>query len=131
MGANSKVALSVSCCKTTARAGEKRRGLVSFLLSRCPVQSAKEGGNGLGYGVPDRGAAALLRGAARVHARRIGSPQGDPEAVEQRIQMFAALAGEKGRVWVLRDKRLAEEGFAYLSEKGKRHLKHIDELTPF
>ena len=54
----------------------------------------------------------------------------DPEAVEQRVQMFAALAGETGRARVLRDKRLAEEGFVYLSEKGKRRLKRVDELTP-
>jgi hypothetical protein len=55
----------------------------------------------------------------------------DQEAVEQRVQMFATLAGETGRARVLRDKRLAEEGFVYLSEKGKQRLKHIDELTPF
>lgn len=54
----------------------------------------------------------------------------DPEAAEQRARMFAALAGEAGRARVLRDKRLAEEGFVYLSEKGKRRLKHIDELSP-
>jgi hypothetical protein len=54
----------------------------------------------------------------------------DPAAVEQRVQMFAALAGETGRARVLRDKRLAEEGFVYLSEKGKRRLKHVVELTP-
>ena len=35
----------------------------------------------------------------------------DPEAVEQRTRMFAALAGEAGRAWVLRDQRFAEEGF--------------------
>ena len=54
----------------------------------------------------------------------------DPEAVEQRARMFVSLAGEAGRVWALRDKRFAEEGFVYLSEKGKKCLKHIDELTP-
>ncbi len=53
----------------------------------------------------------------------------DPEAVEQRVQMFAALAGEEGRAKVLRDKHLAEEGFVYLSEEGNRYLKHIDALT--
>lgn len=53
----------------------------------------------------------------------------DPEAVEQRARMFAALAGEVGRASVLRDQRLAEEGFVYLSEEGKQRLKHIDELT--
>ncbi|CAA9443995.1 MAG: hypothetical protein AVDCRST_MAG37-1636 [uncultured Rubrobacteraceae bacterium] len=54
----------------------------------------------------------------------------DPEGVEQRIRMFASLAGEAGRDQVLRDKRLAEEGFVYLFEKGERRLSHIDELTP-
>jgi hypothetical protein len=53
----------------------------------------------------------------------------DPEAVEQRIRMFAALAGEAGRAWVLRDQRFAEEGFVYLSEEGKQRIKHIDELS--
>ena len=53
----------------------------------------------------------------------------DPEGVEQRISMFASLAGEAGRDQVLKDKRLAEEGFVYLSEKGERRLRHIDELT--
>jgi len=53
----------------------------------------------------------------------------DPEGVEQRIRMFASLAGEAGRDQVLKDKRLAEEGFVYLSEKGERRLRHIDELT--
>ena len=54
----------------------------------------------------------------------------DPEGVAQRIRMFASLAGEAGRDQVLRDKRFAEEGIVYLSEKGERRLKHIDELTP-
>jgi hypothetical protein len=53
----------------------------------------------------------------------------DPEGVEQRIRMFASLAGEAGRDQVLKDKRLAEEGFVSLSEKGERRLRHIDELT--
>ena len=53
----------------------------------------------------------------------------DQEAVEQRTRMFAALAGEAGRVRVLRDQRLAEEGFVYLSKEGAQHLKHVDELT--
>ncbi len=53
----------------------------------------------------------------------------DPEAAEQRARMFASLAGKAGKDRVLRDKRFAEEGFVYLFEKGKRHLKHIDELT--
>lgn len=53
----------------------------------------------------------------------------DPQAVEQRLQIFAALAGEAGRERVLRDKRFAEEGFIYLSEEGKQGLKHIDELS--
>ena len=53
----------------------------------------------------------------------------DPEGVEQRIRMFASLAGEAGRDQVLKDKRLAEEGFVYLTEKGERRLRHIDELT--
>ena len=53
----------------------------------------------------------------------------DPEAVEQRARMFDALAGEVGRSRVLRDQRLAEEGFVYLSEGGEQRLKHIDELT--
>ena len=53
----------------------------------------------------------------------------DPEGVEQRISMFASLAGEAGRDQVLKDKRLAEEGFVYLSKKGERRLRHIDELT--
>jgi hypothetical protein len=43
--------------------------------------------------------------------------------------MFASLAGEAGRDQVLKDKRLAEEGFVYLSKKGERRLRHIDELT--
>ena len=53
----------------------------------------------------------------------------DPEGAEQRIRMFASLAGEAGRDQVLKDKRLAEEGFVYLSKKGERRLRHIDELT--
>ena len=53
----------------------------------------------------------------------------DLEAVVQRVQMFTSLAGEEGKARVLEDKRLAEEGFVYLSEKGKRYLKHVDELT--
>ncbi len=53
----------------------------------------------------------------------------DPEGVKQRIRMFVSLAGEAGRDQVLKDKRLAEEGFVYLSEKGERRLRHIDELT--
>jgi len=53
----------------------------------------------------------------------------DPEAVEQRARMFAALAGEVGRAQVLRDQRLAEGGFVYLYKEGKQRLKHIDELT--
>lgn len=53
----------------------------------------------------------------------------DPEGVEQRIRMFVSLAGEAGRDQVLKDKRLAEESFVYLSEKGERRLRHIDELT--
>ena len=53
----------------------------------------------------------------------------DPEAVDQRARMFDALAGEAGRARVLRDQRLAEEGFVYLSEGGEQRLKHIDELT--
>ena len=43
--------------------------------------------------------------------------------------MFDALAGEAGRARVLRDQRLAEEGFVYLSEGGEQRLKHIDEVT--
>ncbi len=54
----------------------------------------------------------------------------DQEAVEQRARMFASLAGEAGRGWALRDKRFAQEGLVYLSEKdNKQRLKHIDELT--
>lgn len=53
----------------------------------------------------------------------------DQEAVEQRARMFAALAGEVGKARVLRDQRLAEEGFVYLSKEGEQRLKHIDELT--
>jgi hypothetical protein len=53
----------------------------------------------------------------------------DPEAVEQRVRMFDALAGEAGRTQALRDQRLAEEGFVYLSEEGKQRLKNIGELT--
>ena len=53
----------------------------------------------------------------------------DPEAVEQRARMFDALAGEAGRARVLRDQRLAEQGFVYLSEEGEQRLKHIGELT--
>jgi hypothetical protein len=53
----------------------------------------------------------------------------DPEAVEQRVRMFTTLAGEVGRAQVLRDQRLAEGGFVYLSKEGKQRLKHIDELT--
>lgn len=54
----------------------------------------------------------------------------DPEAVEQRVKMFAHLAGEAGRNWVLKDKCLAEQGLIYLAKRGKKYLKHIDELTP-
>ena len=53
----------------------------------------------------------------------------DQEAVEQRARMFAALAGEAGKARVLRDQRLAEEGFVYLSKESEQRLKHIDELT--
>lgn len=54
----------------------------------------------------------------------------DPEGVEQRARMFAFLGGEAGRAWVFRDKHLAEKGLIYMAKKGKRQLKHIDELTP-
>ena len=54
----------------------------------------------------------------------------DPEAVEQRVKMFAHLAGEAGRNWALKDKRLAEQGLVYLAKRGKKYLKHIDKLTP-
>ena len=57
----------------------------------------------------------------------------DPEAIEQRIQMFDSLAGEVGRARVLEDKSLAEEDFVYLAEegkKGKKRLKRVGELTP-
>ena len=54
----------------------------------------------------------------------------DPEAAEQRAQMFAHLAGESGRNSVLKDKRLAEQGFVYLAKRGKKYLKHIDDLVP-
>ena len=54
----------------------------------------------------------------------------DPEAVEQRAKMFAHLAGEAGRNWVLKDQRLAEQGLIYMTKRGKKYVKHIDELTP-
>ena len=54
----------------------------------------------------------------------------DPEAVEQRVKMFAHLAGEAGRNWALKDKLLAEQGLVYLAKRGKKYLKHIDKLTP-
>ncbi len=54
----------------------------------------------------------------------------DPEATEQRARMFASLAGEAGKAQVFEDKRLAEEGFVYLFEEGKRRTKRIDELCP-
>lgn len=53
----------------------------------------------------------------------------DPEGVEQRVRMFASLAGEAGRYWALEDKRLAEQGLVYLARRGKKYLKHVDELT--
>ncbi len=54
----------------------------------------------------------------------------DPEAAEQRARMFASLAGKAGEAQVLEDKRLAEEGFVYLFEEGKRRTKLMDELRP-
>ena len=54
----------------------------------------------------------------------------DPAGAEQRAEMFAALAGEAGRDQALKDKRLAEEGFVYLAERGEKYLKHVDELSP-
>lgn len=54
----------------------------------------------------------------------------DPEATEQRARMFASLAGEAGKAQVLEDKRLAEEGFVYLFQEGKRRTKRMDELCP-
>ncbi len=54
----------------------------------------------------------------------------DPEATKQRAQMFASLAGEAGKAQVFEDKRLAEEGFVYLFEEGKRRTKRMDELCP-
>ena len=53
----------------------------------------------------------------------------DPEAAEQRARMFASLAGEAGRAQVLEDKRLAEEGFVYLFEEGKRLSRRVGDLT--
>lgn len=53
-----------------------------------------------------------------------------PVGAEQRAEMFGALAGEAGRAQVLKDKRLAEEGFVYLAERGEKYLKHLDELSP-
>ena len=54
----------------------------------------------------------------------------DPAGAEQRGEMFGALAGEEGRAQVLKDQRLAEEGFVYLAERGEKYLKHLDELSP-
>src|SRR4028119_657629 len=54
----------------------------------------------------------------------------DPEATEQRARMFASLAGEAGKAQVLEDKRLAEEGFVYLFQEGKRRTKRMDQLCP-
>lgn len=54
----------------------------------------------------------------------------DPAAAEQRAEMFGALAGDVGRTQVLKDKRLAEEGFVYLAKRGEKYLKHVDELSP-
>lgn len=54
----------------------------------------------------------------------------DPAGAEQRGEMFGALAGEAGRAQVLKDQRLAEEGFVYLAERGEKYLKHLDELSP-
>jgi hypothetical protein len=54
----------------------------------------------------------------------------DPEATEQRARMFASLAGEAGRDWALKDQRFAEQGLVYLARRGKKYLKHIDELSP-
>ena len=54
----------------------------------------------------------------------------DPVAAEQRAEMFGALVGEAGRAQALKDKRLAEEGFVYLAERGEKYLKHVDELSP-
>ncbi len=54
----------------------------------------------------------------------------DPEAAEQRARMFASLAGKAGRDQVLEDKRLAEAGFVYLFEKGKRRVRLLEELSP-
>jgi hypothetical protein len=54
----------------------------------------------------------------------------DPEGAEQRAEMFGALAGEAGRAQALKDKRLAEEGFVYLAERGEKYLKHVEELSP-
>lgn len=54
----------------------------------------------------------------------------DPAAAEQRVEMFGALAGDAGRTQVLKDKRLAEEGFVYLAKRGEKYLKHVDELSP-
>ncbi len=53
----------------------------------------------------------------------------DPAGAEQRGEMFGALAGEAGRAQVLKDQRLAEEGFVYLAERGEKYLKHLDELS--
>lgn len=54
----------------------------------------------------------------------------DPEGAEQRARMFASLAGEAGRAEVMEDKRLAEAGFVYLFEGGKRRTRYIGELSP-
>jgi hypothetical protein len=54
----------------------------------------------------------------------------DPEATEQRARMFVSLAGEAGKAQVLKDKRLAEEGFVYLFQEGKRRTKRMDQLCP-
>ena len=54
----------------------------------------------------------------------------DSEATEQRARMFASLAREAGKAQVLEDKRLAEEGFVYLFQEGKRCTKRMDELCP-
>ena len=55
----------------------------------------------------------------------------DPKAAEQRARMFASLAGEAGKAQVLEDKRLAEDGFVYLFEEGKRRTKRIEDLRAF
>src|SRR5215207_316390 len=83
----------------------------------------------LGLRVPERRAAALLRGAARVPARRAGGPQGPGGGrAEGRDVRRSGRGGGEGPSAQSQTPRRG--GLRLPSREGREYLKHLDELSP-